>query len=41
MKQQTKQDVTAGDALPLSFEDSADPMPERYEVENDSIQNII
>ena len=41
MKQQTKQDVTAGDVLPLSFEDSADPMPERYEVENDSIQNII
>ena len=39
-KQPTKQDITAGDVLPLSFEDSADPMPERYEVENDSIQNI-
>ena len=35
-----KQDVmVAGDVLPLSFEDSVDPMPERYEVENDSIEN--
>jgi len=40
-KQPTKQDIaTAGDVLPLSFENSVDPMPERYEVENDSIQNI-